>query len=147
MTLCLRRQRGYIFFMSTNAAEYHLPTYLRFILRSLGLSLNTVVLCGIMPSLSGYQIAMSECRSGRCQKALATTWCVSLHTRRMEFCSKLFTKINEPESHLRHLVPLTRSQAQGRSLRNKDRPSLISCKTERFKRSFFLTICRYSHGM
>ena len=30
--------------------EYHLPTYLRFILRSLGLSLNTVVLCGISPS-------------------------------------------------------------------------------------------------
>ena len=62
---------------------------------------------------------------------------VSLHTGRMELCSKLFTKIKEPESRLRHLVPPTRSQAHGRSLRNKDRPSLIRCKTERFKRSFF----------
>ena len=60
------------------------------------------------------------------QEALATTGCVSLHTRRMELCSKLFTKIKEPEFRLRHLVPPTRSQAQGRSLRNKDRPSLIS---------------------
>ena len=71
------------------------------------------------------------------QEALATTGCVPLHTTRMELCSKLFTKIKEPESGLRYLVPPTRSQAHGRSLRNKDRPSLISCKTERFKRSFF----------
>ena len=47
------------------------------------------------------------------QEALATTGCVSLHTRRMELCSKLFTKIKEPESHLRHLVPPTRSQVHG----------------------------------
>ena len=81
------------------------------------------------------------------QEALAATGCVSLHTRRMELCSKLFTKIKEPESRLRHLVPPTRSQAHGRSLRNKDRPSLISCKTERFKRSFFPAMCLYAHGM
>ena len=81
------------------------------------------------------------------QEALATTGCVPLHTRRMELCSKLFTKIKEPESRLRHLVPPTRSQAHGRSLRNKDRPSLISCKTERFKRSFFPAMCLYAHGM
>ena len=71
------------------------------------------------------------------QEALATTGCVSLHTRRMELCSKLFRKINEPVFRLRHLVPPTRLQAHGRSLRNKNRPSLISCKSERFKRSFF----------
>ena len=81
------------------------------------------------------------------QAFIATTGCVSLHTRRMELCSKLFTKIKEPESRLRHLVPPTRSQAHGRSLRNKDRPSLISCKTERFKRSFFPAMCLYAHGM
>ena len=124
-----RRQRGCIFYVSSNAAEYHLPTCLRFILRSLGLSSNTVVVCGIMPSLSNYQIASSKCSSKRAlciifaalhyQQALATTGCVSLHTRRMELCSKLFTKIKEPESHLRHLVPSTRSQAHGHSLRNK----------------------------
>ena len=67
------------------------------------------------------------------QEALATTGCVSLHTRRMELCSKLFTKIKEPESHLCHLVPPTWSQAHGHFFRNKDRPSLISCKTKRFK--------------
>ena len=66
MRLWLRRQRGCIFYVSSNAAEYHLPTYLRFILRSLGLSLNTVVLCGIMPSPSNYQIALSECRNRHC---------------------------------------------------------------------------------
>ena len=44
------------------------------------------------------------------QEALATTGCVSLHTRRMRLCSKLFTKIKEHESRLRHLVPPTRSQ-------------------------------------
>ena len=71
------------------------------------------------------------------QEALVTTGRVSLHARRMELCSKLFTKIKEPESRLCLLVPPTRSKAHGRSLRNKDRPFLISCKTERFKRSFF----------
>ena len=155
MRLWLRRQRGCIFYVSSNTEEYHLPTHLRFILRSLGLSLNTVVLCGIMPSLSNYQIASSECRNGRYaifpalhyQQALATTGFVSLHTRRMELCRKLFTKIKEPESGLRHRVPPTRSQAHGRSLRNKDRSSLKSCKTERFKRSFFPTMCLYAHGM
>ena len=30
------------------------------------------------------------------QKALATTGCVPVHTRRMELCSKLFTKIKSP---------------------------------------------------
>ena len=78
-------------------------------------------------------------------RGLSYYW-VSLHTRRMELCSKLFTKIKEPESRLRHLVPPTRSQAHGRSLRNKDRPSLISCKTE-FKRSFLPAMCLYAHGM
>ena len=67
------------------------------------------------------------------QEALATIGCVSLHTRRMELCSKLFTKINEPVSRLRNLVPPARSQALGRSVRNKDRPSLMSCKTEHSK--------------
>ena len=75
------------------------------------------------------------------QEALAATRCVSLHTRRMELCSKLFTKIKRPESRLCHLVPPTRSQAHGPSLRNKGRPSLISCKTERLKGSFFLAMC------
>ena len=61
------------------------------------------------------------------QEALATTACVPLHTRRMELCSKLFTKINAPESRLRHLVPPTRSQAHGRSLRKKtDHPLLVA---------------------
>ena len=79
--------------------------------------------------------------------SLATTGCVSLHTRRMELCSNLFTKIKEPEPRLRHLVPPTRAQAHGRSLRNKDSLSLISCKTERFKRSFFPAMCLYAQRM
>ena len=80
------------------------------------------------------------------QEALATSGCVSFHTRRMELCCKLFTKIKELESRLRHLVPPTRSQAHGHSFGNKDRPSLISFKTERFKRSFFPAMCLYAHG-
>ena len=74
-----------------------------------------------------------------CQEALATTGCVSLHTRRMELCSKLFTKIKDPESRPRHLVPQTRSQEHCCSLHNKDRP--------RFKRSFFPAMCLYGYGM
>ena len=81
------------------------------------------------------------------QEALATTGCVPLHTRRMELCSKLFTKIKEPESCLCHLVPPTPSQVHGHSLRNKDRPSFISCKTEHFKQSLFPAICLYANGM
>ena len=81
------------------------------------------------------------------QEALATTGCVPLHTRRMELCSKLVTKIKEPESRLRLLVPPTRSQAHSHSLRNKDRPSLISCKSVRFNRSFFPAMCLHAHGM
>ena len=80
-------------------------------------------------------------------EALATSGCVPLHTRRMELCRKLFTKIKEPKSRLCHLVLPTRSQVHGHSLRNKDRPSLISCKTEHFKRSFFPAMCLYAHGM
>ena len=81
------------------------------------------------------------------QEALTTTGCVPLYTRRMELCSKLVTKIKEPESRLRHLVPPTRSQAHSHSLRNKDRPSLISCKSVRFNRSFFPAMCLHAHGM
>ena len=36
MRLCLRRQRGCIFYVPSNGAKYRLPTSLRFILRSLG---------------------------------------------------------------------------------------------------------------
>ena len=36
---------------------------------------------------------------------------VSLHTRRMELCSKLFTKIKEPESRLRHRLGRRRTAA------------------------------------
>ena len=137
MRLLRRRQRGCIFYVSSNAAEYHLPTYLRFILRSLGLC---PVWHNALPVKLSDSIERVQKRALRIifpalhyQEALATTGCVSLHTRRMELCSKLFTKIKEPESRLRHLVPPTQSQAHGRSLRNKDRSSLISCKTERFK--------------
>ena len=75
------------------------------------------------------------------QEALATTGSVSLHTRRMELCTKLFTKMKEPESCLRHRAPPTRSQAHGRSLRNKNRPSLIICI------AFSPAMCLYAHDM
>ena len=60
-------------------------------------------------------------RAQRYQEAPISTRCEKNHG--MELRSKLFTNIKEPESRLRHLVPSTRSQAHGRSLRNKDRPS------------------------
>ena len=146
MSLWLRRQIGCIFYVFSNAAEYRLPTYLRFILRSLGLSLNTVVLCGIMPSSSNYQIASSEPQKRTLriiflalhyQQALATNGCVPLHTRRMELFSKLFTKIKEPESRLRHLVPPTRSQAHGRSLHYKDSHPLQVANLNALNEAFF----------
>ena len=61
-------------------------------------------------------------------------------------------RYKSPSPVFAHLVPPTRSQAHGRSLiyfatKTSHRPCLISCKTERFKRSFFPAMCLYAHGM
>ena len=156
MRLWLRRQRGCIFFESSNVAEYHLPTYLRFIIAFIRSVLEYC--CPVwhhtLPVKLSDSIERVQKQALRIifpalhyQEALATTGCVPLHTRRMELCSKLFTKIKEPASCLCHLVPPTPSQVHGHSLCNKDRPSFISCKTEHFKRSFFPAMCLYAHGM
>ena len=126
------------FALTRSVLEYCCPVWHNAIPIKLSDSIERVqkrALCIIFPAL-------------HYQEALATTRvCITSHTQKMELCSKLFTKIKEPECRLCHLVPPTRSQVQSRSLRNKDRPSLISCKTERFKRSFFPAMCLYAHGM
>ena len=58
-----------------------------------------------------------------CQEALATIGCVSLHTRRMELCSKLFTKINEPASRLSPSCS-TGSVAGARALTSQQRQTI-----------------------
>ena len=102
------------FTLTRSVLEYCCPVWHNAIPIKLSDSIERVqkrALCIIVPAL-------------HCQEALATTGCVSLHTKKMELCSKLFTKIKEPESRLCHLVPPTRSQVHSRSLRNKERPPL-----------------------
>ena len=62
-------------------------------------------------------------------------------------CAKSFENIKDPGSRLHHLMPLTRAREHGCSLRFNDRPSLMKCKTERFKKSFFPHMCFKAHGL
>ena len=83
----------------------------------------------------------------RYPEALLTSGFTELHTRRDHLCSKTFEMIKKKtlEPRLSHLIPLTRACAHGRSLRFSDRPSIFKCRTERFKKSFFPTMCLKPH--
>ena len=81
------------------------------------------------------------------EDALKLSGCTTLCARRDFLCAKTFEKIKDPGSRLHHLMPLTRARAQGRSLRFNDRPSLMKCRTERFKKSFFPHTCFKAHGL
>ena len=50
-------------------------------------------------------------------------------------------KIATPCSKLYHLLPSTRGNVHGRSLRNNNQLSLPKCRTERFKNSFIPAMC------
>ena len=81
------------------------------------------------------------------EDALKLSSCTSLCARRELLCGKTFEKIKEPGSGLHHHMPPTRARAHGRSLHFNDRPSLMKCGTERFKKGFFPHICFKSHDL
>ena len=81
----------------------------------------------------------------RYHEALITSGYTELRIRRDELCSKTFEKIKRPESRLNHLIPVTWACAHRRSLCFSDRPSLMKCRTERFKKSFFPVMCLRAH--
>ena len=79
--------------------------------------------------------------------ALKLSGYTTLCARRDFLCAKTFEKIKDPRSRLHYLMPLTRAHAHGRSLHFNYRPSLMKCKTERFKKSFFPHMCPKAHGL
>ena len=69
-------------------------------------------------------------------EALAELKSMSLSETRDELCKKTIKKIVKGTS-LSHLLPTTRVCAHGRDLRNGNNRSSFSCRTNRFKNSFF----------
>ena len=65
-------------------------------------------------------------------EALSISGCIKLSERRLNICSKVFSKICSPN----------RSSIHNRTLRNYNELSLYKYRTERFKRSFFPMMCK-----
>ena len=72
------------------------------------------------------------------EDALKLSGCTTLCARRKLLCAKTLKslRVKGPGSRFYHLMPPTRVRADGRSLRFNDRPSLMKCKQERFRKSF-----------
>ena len=69
-------------------------------------------------------------------RALELSGFPRLDARRSEICIKTFSKISTPGSKLSHLIPPTRQQYHGRTLRNSQSITKFKCRTERFRNSF-----------
>ena len=70
--------------------------------------------------------------------ALQTTCCTRLSIWRHHLCLKTFETMNSnTNSKLAHLLPKKRRECHGRCLRKTKNISLFSCRTTRFKHSFF----------
>ncbi|CAB3998779.1 RNA-directed DNA polymerase from mobile element jockey, partial [Paramuricea clavata] len=74
-------------------------------------------------------------------EALSISRCSRLDDRRQSICQNTLQKIANPCSKLYHLLPSTRGNVHGRSLRNNNQLSLPKCRTERFKNSFIPAMC------
>ena len=74
-------------------------------------------------------------------EALSISRCSRLDDRRHSICQNTFQKIAKPCSKLHHLLPSTRGNVHGRSLRNNNQLSFPKCRTERFKNSFIPAMC------
>ena len=75
-------------------------------------------------------------------EALAQLKSMSLSERRDELCKKTIKKMVKGTC-LPHLLPMTRVCAHGRDLRNGINRSSFSCRTNRFKNSFFPSILTF----
>ena len=62
-------------------------------------------------------------------EALSISGCIKLSERRLNICSKVFSKICSPSSRLHHLLPPTRSSIHNRTLRNCNELSLYKYRT------------------
>ena len=74
------------------------------------------------------------------EDALQKTCCtwLSITVRRHHLCLKTFETINSNTNcKLAHLLPKKRRECHGRCLRKSNNFSLFSCRTNRFKHSFF----------
>ena len=71
----------------------------------------------------------------------------TLCARRDSLCIKTFDKMRQPDSRLNHLIPPSRANEHNCNLRYGNRLTLFPCKTERFKKSFFPTMCIQSHNL
>ena len=65
------------------------------------------------------------------EDALSSSECSRLHVRRQDICKKTFQKIARPSPKLYNLLPATREEPCGGSLRNSKSRSVPRCKTER----------------
>ena len=79
--------------------------------------------------------------------ALDQAKCSTLRARRDALCIKTFDKMRQPDSRLNHLIPPSRANEHNCNLRYGNRLTLFPCKTERFKKSFFPTMCIQSHNL
>ena len=79
--------------------------------------------------------------------ALDQAKCSTLRARRDGLCIKTFDKMRQPDSRLNHLIPPSRANEHNCNLRYGNRLTLFPCKTERFKKSFFPTMCTQSHNL
>ena len=73
--------------------------------------------------------------------ALIAAQCPRLVDRRQTLCRKTFKKIQEPPSKLHYLLPPSREDTHGRSLRNNLDYTAPKCRTDRYKKSFIPTMC------
>jgi hypothetical protein len=105
---------------------------------------------GIPAYLSIFPTKLNGCRTGALRilypftdyaEALFISRCSRLDDRRHSICQNTLQKIAKPCSKLYHLLPSTRGNVHGRSLRNNNQLSLPKCRTERFKNSFIPAMC------
>jgi hypothetical protein len=70
-------------------------------------------------------------------EAMKQLGCSSLYERREVICMKTVGKIEQRDTRLSRLLPLTRESVHGRDLRNSKNRTSFLCRTNRYKSSFF----------
>jgi hypothetical protein len=79
--------------------------------------------------------------------ALDQAKCSTLRARCDGLCIKTFDKLRQPNSRLNRLIPPPQANKHNCNLKYENRLTLFPCKTDRFKKSFFPTMCFQSHNL
>ena len=80
-------------------------------------------------------------------EAMKQLGCSSLYERREVICMKTVEKIEQRDTPLSRLLPLTRESVHGRDLRNSKNRTSFLCRTNRYKSSFFPSLIdRLNYG-